>query len=63
VAWQVIKKLVSNPDQLHTNSFFAKGIASFGILSEAMAVERHSVSGETWEQELAYVVVLISSDS
>jgi hypothetical protein len=32
VAWQVVKKLVSNPDQLHTNSFFAKGIASFGIL-------------------------------
>jgi hypothetical protein len=32
VAWQVVKKLVSNPNQLHTNSFFTKGIASFGIL-------------------------------
>ena len=58
-----LREAISSPKQ---------GIASAGehrlamtafILSEAMAAERHSVSGETWKQELAYVIGLISSDS
>jgi hypothetical protein len=32
LAWQVVKNLVRDPDQLHLNGFFANGIASFGIL-------------------------------